>query len=87
MKEAVKVSPANKVSSSSVSKDEINITLDKIFDSVAKAIKANERKITLDKVDQTLSALFDAINKAPKEGSKIKLPDFQKILSDGTSIN
>lgn len=64
-----------------ISKEEIEVALDKIFNSVSSAINEKERKITLDSVDKTLNALFDAVNKASTEGKKIKIPNFSEILN------
>ncbi len=61
-------------------KDEVEATLDKIFNAARQAIKANANNITLDNVDNTLGALFEAISQANKQGNKAKVPDFRKFL-------
>ena len=64
-----------------VSKEEVDKTLQKIFDSVDQAIKAKKaRKLTLEGVDKTLYALFDTVNRVHTEGKNVELPDFRKIL-------
>lgn len=76
----------NKNASKDISREEIDATLNKIFDNVDKAIKANEsRKLTLEDIDRTLYALFDTVNKVHSEGKNVKLPDFKKILESAKS--
>jgi hypothetical protein len=68
----------------SISKEEIDIALNKIFDSASNAINETRQKelnITLEQVDITLKAIFDAINMAAIEGKNIKVPNFSKILN------
>lgn len=66
-----------------ISKDEIDDTLNKIFDSVTAAIQENEEKrLSLEVIDKTLYALFEAVNRVRAEGKNMELPDFRKILQD-----
>ncbi len=62
----------------------INKILEKIFDSVYKAVeenKARERRLTIHHVDAILEEMFKAVNDAKDKGSKTKIPDFSKIFS------
>jgi nucleoid DNA-binding protein len=66
-----------------VSKEQVDIALNKIFDSASKAInetRNKEIKVSLEQVDATLKAIFDSINRANIEGENITIPDFNKVL-------
>ena len=70
-------------SKKTVSKQEVDVALDKVFSEMNSALLEKfNKKITLENVDETLNALFDAINRAQYEGSNIKVPDFKRILKD-----
>ncbi len=67
--------------STSVTKEEIDAALDKIFNEVSKAISQNAKnKIQLERVDETLDALFQAVNEAQQKGKDARIPDFKRIM-------
>lgn len=70
-----------KRSAKDVSRQDIDETLDRLFEAVTRAVnESTRRKVTLETVDRTLDALFDSINQAQTKGKKAKIPDFDSLI-------